>query len=116
MSLTARQLSERAIKSDNEVRALISALQECAIRSLENINDTNKHCFEPKLCRELQLMKYIGKKIGVKVDREWCYGELQTFALVPGARLPRYNLTIVADEEIDGLPVIEYEVPQKEWF
>jgi hypothetical protein len=65
-----RRLSEKAIKSNNKVRAFISALQECTIVSLENINDTNKHYFELKLCRELQLIKYRGKKIGIKVDRE----------------------------------------------
>ena len=72
----ARQLSKKAIKSDNKVRALISALQERAILSLKNINGTNKYCFKPKLCRELQLMKYIGKKISISVNREWYYSEL----------------------------------------
>ncbi|XTI84251.1 hypothetical protein V2W45_1327495 [Cenococcum geophilum] len=46
----ARQLSKKVIKSNNEVRALISALRERAILSLKNINEINKCCFEPKLC------------------------------------------------------------------
>ena len=66
----ARRLSEKAIKSNNKVRALINILQEHTIVSLKNINNTNKHCFKPKLYQELQLMKYRGKKIGIKVDRE----------------------------------------------
>jgi hypothetical protein len=49
----ARQLSKKAMKSDNKVRALISALQERAILSLKNINKINKYYFELKLCREL---------------------------------------------------------------
>jgi cell fate (sporulation/competence/biofilm development) regulator YmcA (YheA/YmcA/DUF963 family) len=48
----ARQLSEKAIKSNNKVKALISTLQERTIHSLENINDMNKHYFKPKLCRD----------------------------------------------------------------
>jgi hypothetical protein len=46
----ARELSKKAIKSNNKVRALISALQERAILSLKNINKKNKHYFKPKLC------------------------------------------------------------------
>jgi hypothetical protein len=67
---TVRKLSEKAIKSNKEVRALINILQEHTILSLENINETNKYCFKPKLCQKLQLIKYKGKKIGVKVGRE----------------------------------------------
>ena len=46
----ARELFKKVIKSDNEVRALISALQEYTILSLKNINKINKYCFKPKLC------------------------------------------------------------------
>jgi hypothetical protein len=48
---TVRKLSEKAIKSNKEVRALINILQEHTILSLENINETNKYCFKPKLCQ-----------------------------------------------------------------
>ena len=51
--IIVRQLSKKAIKSNNEVRAFISILQEYVICSLKNINNINKHCFELKLCREL---------------------------------------------------------------
>jgi hypothetical protein len=52
-NIIARKLSEKAIKSNKEVRALISILQEYAILSLENINETNKYCFKLKLYQEL---------------------------------------------------------------
>ena len=49
----ARQLSEKVIKSNNKVRALISILQECVIRFLKNINNINKYYFKPKLYQDL---------------------------------------------------------------
>jgi len=44
-----RELFKKVIKSNNKVRALISALQEYTILSLKNINKINKYCFKPKL-------------------------------------------------------------------
>ena len=44
-----RELYKKVIKSDNKVRALISALQEYTILSLKNINKINKYYFKPKL-------------------------------------------------------------------
>ena len=52
-NITVRQLSKRAIKSNNKVRALINVLQEYTICFLENINNINKHCFKLKLCQKL---------------------------------------------------------------
>ena len=49
----ARQLSKKAIKSNNKVRTFISALQKRTIHSLENINNINKYCFKPKLYQKL---------------------------------------------------------------
>ena len=66
----ARQLSKKAIKSNNKVRALINILQKHAIISLKNINNINKYYFKPKLYRKLQLIKYRGKKISIKINRE----------------------------------------------
>ena len=52
-NIIVKWLSEEVIKSNNEVRALISILQKYAILSLENINEINKYCFKPKLYQEL---------------------------------------------------------------
>jgi hypothetical protein len=49
----AKKLSEKAIKNNKEVRALISILQERTILSLKNINETNKYCFKLKLYQKL---------------------------------------------------------------
>ena len=49
----ARQLFKKVIESNNKVRALISILQKCIIRSLENINNINKYYFKPKLYQKL---------------------------------------------------------------